>query len=234
MTEFSGIKGSIKLKRLKKLNGKDILFNIDHSVIDVTNNDGYDIPGIIRKAETKEEFRKLLIRKMAANIYYGNQNDNAKDLSLMIGLNFDVFRLYMNGETLAPQFKEELLGRNLNKDDTQKIIDNYKSYIYLYAEKNYNNMTKERFDYILNKMSNFDIDELYPDNLWDPNDMIFAIDIGKLIMGIKLLYDSDEIAVERNDILNGIRTGYFIKYFNDLNKKYSEKHHKKTSEHKII
>ena len=95
-------------------------------------------------------------------------------------------------------------------------------------------MTKERFDYILNKMSNFDIDELYPDNLWDPNDMIFAIDIGKLIMGIKLLYDSDEIAVERNDILNGIRTGYFIKYFNDLNKKYSEKHHKKTSEHKII
>ena len=124
MTEFSGIKGSIKLKRLKKLNGKDILFNIDHSVIDVTNNDGYDIPGIIKKAETKEEFRKLLIRKMAANIYYGNQNDNAKDLSLMIGLNFDVFRLYMNGETLAPQFKEELLGRNLNKDDTQKIIDN--------------------------------------------------------------------------------------------------------------
>ena len=217
MSELRKAEGFKKKRFIHKLNGKDKLLGIDTSIINMHNNENcsYDIPNIIKQAKTKEELDKLIIRKMAYNLYNEENNKYNIDLSLLIGLNFGVYKLYSNGEFVYPELIEKILKSNPNINDTKYITDNFLDEIYLYANNNYG-FDQDKTKSVINEMYKLNDDDEYSGI--DPIDKFCAIDIAKIVMGTKVMYDAEKIDRNDNELRNKIRSGEIIEYFNGLNK----------------
>ena len=217
MSSDISISGRKKSRFISKLNGKDKKLGIDESAINLKNPDKcpYNLADIIEEVDTKEELYKKITRKMANSIY-SNGKPYTCDLSLLIGLNFGTFKLYLTPDMINSRLKEKILKSNPNVKDTQYILDNHINDIYLYMADTHK-LKKEKLGKILEKMTTIDDD--YYESTLDPTERICAIDIAKIIMGIKIEYDREEIEEYSEDIKNKIRSGEYIKYFDDLNKK---------------
>lgn len=217
MSNYRNNKERKKYSFIKNLNGKDKLLGIETSIITITNNENcsYNIADLIDKVNTKEELNNFIMRKMAYNLYNEEKNTYNIDLSMLIGLNFGLYKLYSNGEFVYPELKEKILKSNPNIDDTKYIIDNFISDIYLYLNSKYE-IDKEKTESIIKDMMYINDNEKY--NGWDPMDKFYAIDIAKTVMGIKVMYDGEKIDRNDNELRDKIRSGEMVEYFNDLNK----------------
>lgn len=218
MSEYRNMKGFKKKRFISKLNGKDKLLGVETSIINLNNieNCSYNIADLINKVNTKEELDNLVMRKMAYNLYNEENNTYNIDLSMLIGLNFGIYKLYSNGEFVYRELKEKILKSNPNINDTKYIVDNFIDDIYSYINSNYG-FNKEKTKSIIKDMMYINDEEKYSG--MDPIDKFCAIDIAKTVMGIKVMYDTEVIDKNNNELRNKIRSGEMIEYFDNLNKK---------------
>ena len=193
---------------LRKLNGKNEDFGVSSNLLNVRINEfsSININKLIRTAEDKKEFDKLVTHQLFTHL----DINNYYDFSLLVGLNFGVYNSY-GYQDLSIEGKESILRSNPNRSDTKYILDGFKKDLDILFKNKYN-ISSEDLKSIFDNMLYVTDREIF-------NSTIF-VDIAKAIMGVKMKYSSYDVemkSVNKNEVSNFIRSGRCIDYFNNLN-----------------
>lgn len=190
--------------RIKKYGLKAKEFDVSCNLL-CGNAMNYGIPihKIIAKASSKEDFN----RKVRTTLYDSERID-FYDFSLLMGLYFGVYNSY-GYLYVAPEVKREIIEANPNREDTISFLNQYQEAICHYFQETYDFSDLQTTTFV-GKMTDILTDrELYHKS--------YVHDFGKLLMGVYLLYDKEEVNTEKDEISKMISSGAIISEFNRRN-----------------
>lgn len=166
-------------------------------------NYGIPIHKMVEKAVSKEDFH----RKVRTTLY-GSDKTDFYDFSLLMGLYFGVYNSY-GYLYIDSDIKKEVLETNPNYNDTSKFLSQYQEAICQYFHDFYGFSSSKTKDFIEKMGTVFTDGELYHETCVE--------DLGKLLMGVSLFYDKEEVDSKQVEIEKMISSGVIISEFNHKN-----------------
>ena len=191
--------------RIKKYGPKALELDVSYNLL-CGNAMNYGIPihKLIAKASSKEDFN----RKVLGTLYDSERTD-FYDFSLLMGLYFGVYNSY-GYLYVAPEVKREVIEANPNREDTISFLAQYQEAICHYFQEAYDFSDLQTTSFVEKMTDVLTGSELYHKS--------YVHDFGKLLMGVYLLYDKEEVNTEKDEISKMISSGAIISEFNRRNR----------------
>lgn len=135
---------------------------------------------IIKDVQNKEELNNVLKYKLL--------EEEGKDFysySILLGLHYGVYNLYCY-TNLSENLIKKILAKRPDLSDTKLFFKNYRKDIVEFLLEKYNNIDEEKINEIINNMFIVqDNNSLYNNDI--------SKEINKIMLGIELLYNKEEI-----------------------------------------
>ncbi len=160
---------------------------------------------IIKDVQNKEELNNVLKYKLL--------EEEGKDFysySILLGLHYGVYNLYCY-TNLSENLIKKILVKRPDLSDTKLFFKNYKKDIVEFLLEKYNNIGEEEINEIINNM--FIVQD---NNSLYNNDIVKKIN--KIMLGIELLYNKEEIRNYDSKVRDSIIGGEAEYEFDRINK----------------
>lgn len=162
-----------------------------------------DILKLIRKSNTKGEFRKNIKK----SLYHSSQT-NFYDFSLMMGLQFGVFNFYCY-QTIDKSIKKKFVLCNPNPKESLLLFQNYGDSMVSYLTNKYGIEEKEIY-FIVKKMFHLNEDNPYYHD-------IVVEDIGEMVISYFLYFSGKSMKNNPYVINHFFESGRAFSYFQECN-----------------
>lgn len=190
--------------RIKKYGAKAKLVDASNYLL-CGNAMNYGIPihKMMANSSSKEDFHEMVLSTL-----YNSERTDFYDFSLLMGLYFGVYNSY-GYLYVSPDTKKEVIEANPSREDTIRFLERYQEAICQYFYEFHDFSSVETIAFI-EKMGMVSTDrELYHQP--------YVHEFGKLLMGVSLLYNKEEVQKEQEEISKMIATGAIISEFNHRN-----------------